>query len=298
MLIFTLILFQSLCLCLNGEKMVPSFDIEKLSLLLKDFHKITKIRITVFDTEMNELVAYPRRLPPICQLIRTKKEGFEACMRCDRRACEAAKKQQEMRVYRCHAGLTEVVAPLFSHSIHIGYLLIGNIMEYPDSDAACRAVAKCCKKLSLPDSELDAACRERPLFTRDYVLSASRIFQAVSYYVLYDRLVSLPNEDLAATLDDYIETHISEPLTARSICQSLGIGKSQLYKISESLYGSGIAKHIRFIRIEKAKRLFAESPALTTAKVAALCGFSDYNYFITAFTRETGVTPGEFRKRF
>ena len=39
--------------------MISAFDIGKLRDLLRDFHEITKIRITVFDENMTELVSYP-----------------------------------------------------------------------------------------------------------------------------------------------------------------------------------------------------------------------------------------------
>ena len=66
--------------------MISVFDVEKLQKLLKDFHAITGIRITVFDDSMRELVAYPTRVAPYCALIRESAEGLKACMSCDRQA--------------------------------------------------------------------------------------------------------------------------------------------------------------------------------------------------------------------
>ncbi len=39
--------------------MISSFNITKLTALLKDFYTITDIRITVFDTDFQEIVSYP-----------------------------------------------------------------------------------------------------------------------------------------------------------------------------------------------------------------------------------------------
>ena len=61
------------------------------------------------------------------------------------------------------------------------------------------------------------------------------------------------------------------------------------------LYGCGIAEKIRSLRMEKAKELLSMQKQLPLAEVAALCGYHDYNYFITVFSREVGCSPGEWR---
>lgn len=70
--------------------MISSFDLTKLESLLKDFYKMTGIRITVFDESFQELVSYPEEIAPFCQLIRTDPAGAAECLRCDQHACEFA----------------------------------------------------------------------------------------------------------------------------------------------------------------------------------------------------------------
>lgn len=55
--------------------MISSFDLSKLKLLLKDFHHMTRIRITVFDDAFHELAACPELPSPFCQMIRSDKEA-------------------------------------------------------------------------------------------------------------------------------------------------------------------------------------------------------------------------------
>ena len=92
--------------------MISIFDLEKLRGLLKDFYAISHIRITVFDENLNELVSYPDKVAPYCAVIRGTSKGFDACMACDREACQRAAKKHSTHIYRCHAGLTEAATPL------------------------------------------------------------------------------------------------------------------------------------------------------------------------------------------
>ena len=89
----------------------------------------------------------------------------------------------------------------------------------------------------------------------------------------------------------------TEKINAAGIASALGIGRTQLYELSEQLYGCGIAGRIREMRLERAKELLLSGKELPLAEVASQSGFGDYNYFITMFSRSTGMPPGEFRKR-
>ncbi|MDD6547578.1 helix-turn-helix transcriptional regulator, partial [Blautia massiliensis (ex Durand et al. 2017)] len=68
-------------------------------------------------------------------------------------------------------------------------------------------------------------------------------------------------------------------------------------EIAKQNYGTGIAEHIRILRMEKAKQLL-EDRSLPLAEIASQCGYKDYNYFITVFKRTVGVTPKKYQSIF
>ena len=41
--------------------MISTFNLEKLSSLLRDFYTVTHIRITVFDENFNEIASYTKK---------------------------------------------------------------------------------------------------------------------------------------------------------------------------------------------------------------------------------------------
>lgn len=59
--------------------------------------------------------------------------------------------------------------------------------------------------------------------------------------------------------------------------------------------GMSIRHYLRQIRLCYARRLLRQS-GYRISEVAALCGFDDSNYFSTVFTRETGMTPRDYRQ--
>lgn len=276
--------------------MISVFDLKKLHSLLKDFYTITGIRITVFDENRNELTSYPEEIADFCKIVRGIESGRIACAACDRAACERAARQRKTQIYRCHAGLTEAVTPLIVNGVLAGYLLFGHVFAYPDHETGWKEIQRCTESLPADQEALKSACLERPLIDEEYVRSATQILLAVANYLVMERIATLKADGLAVQLDRYLTEHFAEPLRAPEICSRFGIGKTQLYRISEELYGCGVAEHLRDLRMEKAKELLRDKEELTLAEIAEQCGYTDYNYFISVFSRQTGMPPGSFRK--
>ena len=277
--------------------MISAFDVDKLQPLLCDFYRITRIRITVFDETMRELVSYPPEVAPYCKIIRGCAEGRTACRQCDHEACAAAADSRRTYLYRCHAGLTEAVSALYVGDVLAGYLFFGHVFSYPDHERGWEAIqSKCCRLPVNPD-ELKAAVYEAQPTDEEYVRSAAHILHAVASYLIMERMASLQGDELAVRLDTYLSEHYAEKTGVPQICRALGIGKTQLYKLSQELYHRGIAEHIRDLRITRAKELLLSPEKPSLAEIAELCGYNDYNYFIATFSRETGISPIAWRRQ-
>lgn len=276
--------------------MVSVFDLEQLQSLLRDFYQITRIRITVFDSERNELVAYPEHSATFCTLIRATQEGRTACAQCDAQACAVAARQNRTQIYRCHAGLTEAIMPLYVGKVLVGYLLCGQVFPYESAQAGWEVIRNCCETYPVDLERLQAACLELPQVSPDYIRSAARILHATASYMVLERMATLKEDSAASRLDAYLSEHYTQPITAELLCQKLNIGRTRLYKLSQQIYGCGISQQVRKLRMERAKNLLLDCPDMTITEIATDCGFSDYNYFIAVFSRTFGKSPNLLRK--
>ena len=277
--------------------MISVFHLEELRHLLQDFYQITKIRITVFDAERNELVSYPDNCVPLCSVIRSTAEGRAACAKCDRDACRIASRQNRAHIYRCHGGLTEAIMPLHVGNALVGYLLCGQVLACDCFEAGWETVRDCCAAYPLDLTQLKEACGSTPLVTKDYIDAAARILHATASYLILEQMATLRADSDADRLDAFISAHFTENLSAQVICQRLNIGRSKLYKLSAQLYGCGISRQIKMLRIGRAKQLLTERPDLSITEISMKCGFSDYNYFIAVFSQSVGISPNAFRKQ-
>lgn len=104
-----------------------NYNEKELHQLLKDFHHLTGMTLTLYDPEGEWLFSYPASEQPFCNCIKNSPEGAALCDASDRASFAAAKSSGECVIYKCHAGLVEATAPIISDGFTIGYLMMGQV---------------------------------------------------------------------------------------------------------------------------------------------------------------------------
>ena len=97
---------------------------------------------------------------------------------------------------------------------------------------------------------------------------------------------------------NFIEAHYNEDLSVSDIARASEISQSLLFRLFRSEEQTTPIDYLRGFRIKRAKELLIDSPKLRVAEIARLTGFSDTAYFCKVFHKETGITPGVYRKHF
>lgn len=77
----------------------------------------------------------------------------------------------------------------------------------------------------------------------------------------------------------------------------MGMSYSAITKRVKAVSGQSLNSFIRFIRLRKAARLFIDSNN-NVNEVAAIVGIFDARYFREQFSRQFGMNPSEFIKKY
>lgn len=93
----------------------------------------------------------------------------------------------------------------------------------------------------------------------------------------------------------YLDRHYLEPLTLDQIAQAMGVSKYHLDRVFLASVGCTPVQYITRRRMARAQTLLG-STRQSVQRIAAQCGYSNYNYFTALFRRTVGMTPGEYRK--
>ena len=274
------------------------FDKKRLLPLLRDFHTITGLRVGVFDLACKEVAAYPVKLSGFCRLIRSRPEGLERCLSCDRAALELSgeKAPGEIHIYQCHAGLTEAAAPICNGEEVLGFLMFGQMRRTSQPQGQCRKVIKDLSEMGIPADNLQSAFSSLPLADEEHILACARVLRACAVSVWLEDCIRLQCESLPRRAKQYITAHLDEPLSLERLCDALGTGKTMLCSQVKKQYGCTAGEMIRNARLDKARQLL-ERTDIPVCTLAEQVGIPDYNYFTRLFRKHTGETPTAYRRR-
>lgn len=102
---------------------------------------------------------------------------------------------------------------------------------------------------------------------------------------------------LVTDVANYIQHHLSEPITAEDIAKELYLSRPYLSRKFIAETGESLTDFILKEKINEAKRLLRYSDKSLTA-IGNFLGFSSQGHFSRVFKRYTGLTPGEYRAKY
>lgn len=274
--------------------MIAHLNTEELEALLKDFHLLTGIRIALFDTDYEEIIAWPDSHCPFCQKMQETPLCHEKCMQSNRQSFRHCKETGKVIIYHCHAGLIEATAPLTDNGMVIGYIMFGQITDTSDDRELTALIQNAFEENGLSREEALDPYLKIGRKTEEQIYAAAKILEACTFYVLLKHLMYVRRQNFARNLESYLKEHLSEDLTVEQVAADFHISRSKLYSSCEKYLGMGIAGYIRKLRLERAKELLRQTD-LTVSQIAAESGFSDYNYFCRIFKKETGLPAKKYR---
>ena len=95
---------------------------------------------------------------------------------------------------------------------------------------------------------------------------------------------------------EWIRGNSASRVTVPMVARAVASGRHRLERAFRRVLGRTIQEELRRVRVESARRVLEESGS-SLAVVAKLSGFKTASLLTTAFRRETGMTPGAYRRR-
>ena len=271
-----------------------NFDSVALTKVFKNVCEFMNIALTLFDNNQNNIFSYTKNPYDICKKICVVKEIDDKCKACNHNALTQAFQKREPYIYMCHMGMTEAVMPIIQNNNIIGYIMLGKIAEAKNIPYLKQQIQHYCKKYGLSEAELISDVDKIPLLSHETIFTCTNILNMLTSYILDNHIIKPEVPSLSIQIDNYIAENLNGDLSVKAICDFCQISPSMLYRTAVANYGCSISEYIKKRRIKEAKVLL-RTP-LNITQLAEAVGFSDANYFIKIFKKETGTTPLKYKK--
>lgn len=93
---------------------------------------------------------------------------------------------------------------------------------------------------------------------------------------------------------DFIESHISTPLSIPLLCKHFGLTPNKIQAGFQSVFSKTVNEYIRHVRLENAQVLIATTD-LSISEIVYRVGLNSKSYFSKIFKEQYGILPTEYR---
>lgn len=270
-------------------------DEKKLFQILSPLSRFCKSRIRFFEDRSLSYLGDAREPVSFCQLLARYPKTCRLCTRCNEAANARCKKGRHSFSYLCHAGLIEIICPVWYKDTYVGNLSFGQFRK-PKKPVDNAGLASWSELTGLSPDRIKKAYMSQPLLDEDGIRGAQMILELCAEKLLQEEVFYVGHQDSVSRIEQYINEHLSDALTLEDIASHAYLNPSYLSAMYHKTTGMTLSQYIHQARISRSIYLFLNTTR-SVAQIAADVGFRDANYFSKIFRKKTGLTPTEYRRQ-
>jgi AraC family transcriptional regulator len=97
---------------------------------------------------------------------------------------------------------------------------------------------------------------------------------------------------------EYLRENYTDAPRLDDLAAAAGVHPTHLARVFRRFEHCTVGEYVRKIRIERARQRIISPSAASLVEIALDLGFADQTHFNRAFKKQTGMSPGEFRRIF
>ncbi len=226
---------------------------------------------------------------PFCEAVKSIEGLSEQCKRDDiYRFTSGAPVPRTPFLKQCHAGITEILVPVYRGDDCVGMLYAGPTRP---------------PRGSCPYGRARRAFRELPLLDRRVLGDVAAVLSFVARRLGGTVEPAMPAPPAGGPLEGriaaavrLIEQRLAEPLRAGEVARACALSPSRFTHVFTSALGIPFSSYLAQRRMSRARRLLVQSD-LSVRDVGQACGYANQDYFSAAFSKAHGVSATHYRHR-
>ncbi len=271
------------------------FDKEKIGALLSDFCVGTGLVLTLYDANFKN-IASSGKATRFCEYVWAHRKPLPLCTVCDVKHLKIASERKTTYLYTCHAGIMETITPVFYEDTLIALIQLGQFRDEAGEYSTEEKVKDMAKHAGLDEKKTVELYKTIPVVSEEKLQAVLRLLDTLIIAFWEKGLIYADRSMLSIRIERYVASHLTEDLQIDDLCKEFFISRNALYRLFKTQFHLPVKEYVLQKRIRHAKKVLLQQPQLSVAEVAALCGFSDCNYFIRIFKKMNEITPLQFKK--
>ena len=251
--------------------------------------------VTVHGKGISGLLEHNIHRNPFCSLVKTDPNAWQKCIQCQQKVFKEYKK--EFFFGMCYAGVEEYV--FFAND-----KIFVSVSGYGiNEEKAIERIEYLSREYFLDKESLLYVYKNGLKKEKENEEQLTTLIKPLCYMLNFLQFIILDIPERVETKSvlfdsmlNYVQFNFMNEITIRDIAQTCACSQSTVCHVFKQYTGKSIKKYIDNLRINQAKRLLSTSD-LPINRIAQLCGFSNINYFPTAFKKQIGISPTEYRRQ-
>ena len=294
-----------------AQNLVPKIkgiaNVEVLQKFQDIFFSLTGLYTTIMDNNA-DFVTSARGMREYCRLIAgvEKRTGVSHCWKSNYDACREVLKKKKPLIYRCYAGLTEIIVPILINDNPIGAVITGQIRVKNSSPAKPTFSPKGREALY---EKMKGAYNSVPELTQSQLHSAAELlFLLINYiFKIEFELLTLSEvnrqctyvQEVVNKAVNFINQHYPEDtLTLSRVSEEVHLSPFYFSHIFKKELHTTFVEYLTKVRLKEAVRMLKEDRKKTVKEISYTVGYEDPYYFSKVFSKHYKVSPKRFRERY
>jgi len=262
--------------------------------LIDSFAYCFNVKITIFSTDIEELVVGLHNPGShFCQLIQNQLRSRYRCCRQDKLMCERCKEKQDMLIYQCYAGLSEMVMPLKVDDTLIGYAMVG---QFRRQESLPAEISSIWLKTGKDIEELQTAFITQPFIDQLSMVNMLRLFSMLVAFIITREYVKVRHPGLSEQVVHWVEKNITEPVSLDEIAAIMNSSRSSISHTLKRQLGLNFTQLCILKRIQRFESIIADDPNMSIQEAAFRVGYKDSLYFSRIYKKFRMASPSSYVK--
>lgn len=237
---------------------------------------------------------FHRHIHPFCQCVKNISRSSElTCMRNDMQIISRqALKKRRAFINICHAGVAELVIPVFSNGHYRGALLCGLFRQANKASIYPNTSREFLKLEVLSEERINALTE-----------IANRIIQDAEYITHgeHDGNTGVPQpqtirDKRIANAIRHIQNNFRKEITVDELAEKAALSRSRFLHLFKEQTKMNLSTYIQRLKVEEASHLLSGTD-LCMSEIADACGIYDQSRLSVLFKRYFNQSPLNYRKQ-